>query len=415
MGVTADEKFLTRSVNSEDDVRRLVEFNSEVHSQSGEPDPRLGVYVADLLEPGLHPTVTWDDYFLVEDPASGEIASSLMIIPQTWEYAGIPFGVGRIEMVGTRPEYRRRGLVREQFNAAHARCEALGLPVQAITGIAHYYRQFGYDYMLEIGGGQRIALGLIPETPEDSPYHLRLWQEADLPALEALYARQSRGKLVICQRPASHWRYLFRHDSPDSVEHRWLYVIARADEVIGYAAVAADTLGPLGRITELVLNGPYPEIIPWLAPRLRDEFSVLFAGRKPDVKLMYFHFSSQHPVYPYLQPYFPAKRRPYAWYIRVPDTAGLVRLIAPELDRRIAEGTLAGLTRSLALNFYNGGLRLDFERGRLVDAKNLPRGVDMEDSIPQSVFLQLLFGYRSLGQLARIYLEVEFSPETDRK
>src|SRR5574341_146024 len=80
--------------------------------------------------------------------------------------------------------------------------------------------------------------------------------------------------------------------------------------------------------------------------------------------------------------------------------------------RRVSEGTLAGLTRSLALNFYNGGLRLDFERGRLVDAKNLPRGVDMEDSIPQSVFLQLLFGYRSLGQLARIYLDVEFSPET---
>ena len=93
-----------RTVSSEDDVKRLIDFNSEVHSESGEPDPRLGVYVADLLKPGLHPTVTWDDYFLVEDPASGEIASSLMIIPQTWEYAGIPFSVGRIEMVLENPE-----------------------------------------------------------------------------------------------------------------------------------------------------------------------------------------------------------------------------------------------------------------------------------------------------------------------
>jgi hypothetical protein len=34
------------------------------------------------------------------------------LISQIWAYEGIPFGVGRPELVGTLPEYRNRGLVR---------------------------------------------------------------------------------------------------------------------------------------------------------------------------------------------------------------------------------------------------------------------------------------------------------------
>ena len=37
------------------------------------------------------------------------------VISQTWSYRGIPFDVGRPELVATDPAYRRRGLVRRQF------------------------------------------------------------------------------------------------------------------------------------------------------------------------------------------------------------------------------------------------------------------------------------------------------------
>ena len=36
---------------------------------------------------------------------------------QTWTYGGVPFEVGRPELVATHPDYRRRGLVRAQFEA----------------------------------------------------------------------------------------------------------------------------------------------------------------------------------------------------------------------------------------------------------------------------------------------------------
>jgi predicted acetyltransferase len=69
-----------------------------------------------------------------------------------WEYGGIPFGVGRPEIVASDPGYRERGLVRAVFELLHARSAALGHMAQGITGIPYYYRQFGYEYALDQGG-----------------------------------------------------------------------------------------------------------------------------------------------------------------------------------------------------------------------------------------------------------------------
>jgi GNAT superfamily N-acetyltransferase len=406
------DTLLLRTVESEADVQKIVDLCNIVFSDTDQPDPRVGAWAADLLAPNNHPTLTWNDYFLVENTASGEIVSTLNLIPQVWTYEGIPFGVGRIELVGTHKEYRRQGLVRAQFEAVHRRCEELGLPVQGITGIPYYYRQFGYEYALELAGGYHVALSMIPETPASSPFSLREWQPTDLPRLETLYASSIRGKLIACQRPASHWHYRFAGQQAQSALKHWLYVIVRANEIVGYLVIPADCEGPQQRVVEMVLDAPSSDVIPWLLPRLRDESAVRFPSAKPPHQSIYFNLGSRHPIYPFLRSYRPIRRRPYAWYIRVPDLAGFTRLIAPVLERRIAHGPLAGLTRSLVLNFYTGGLRLDFEAGRLAAADNLPPGVEKADaSLPPLVFLQLVFGYRNFSQLYRIYPDAIGKPE----
>lgn len=406
------DSLLLRTVESEADVQKLVDFCNIVFSETGEPDPRIGAWAADLLAPGSHPTLTCDDYFLVEDTATGQIVSSLNLIPQTWTYEDIPFAVGRVELVGTLKEYRRRGLVREQFQAVHQRCKELKLPVQSITGIPYYYRQFGYEYALDLGGGYTVALSMIPETPASSPFDLREWQPGDLPRLEALYASSIRKKLIACQRPTEHWHYRFAGQRPQSIQKIWLYVITRADEIAGYLAIPLDRWGPHLRIAELVLGVPYPDVIPWLLPRLRDLILVHFPDADPPLQSIYFNLGSHHPVHPYLKSYLPVHRAPYAWYIRVPDLAAFVNQIAPALEKRIARGPLAGLTRSLVLDFYTGGLRLDFDKGRLAAAANLARGVEKFDGrFPPLVFLQLLFGYRSLAQLSHSFPDARPNPD----
>ena len=141
------------------DVDRVVLFNTHVHSDQGwdVPDTKLGFWVQDLMS-GSHPTVTVGDFLVVEDTATGEIVSSTNLIPQTWSYAGIEFGVGRPELVGTHPDYRRRGLVRAQFEVLHQWSAERGHSVQAITGIPWYYRQFGYDMALDLWFPARLRV-----------------------------------------------------------------------------------------------------------------------------------------------------------------------------------------------------------------------------------------------------------------
>ena len=95
------------------DTQALVDFNSRVHSDDGQdkPDERIGAWVEDLMA-RPHPTFDPGNFTIVEDTRKGRIVSSLNLIPQTWTYAGIPFKVGRPEVVGTLKDYRRRGLVR---------------------------------------------------------------------------------------------------------------------------------------------------------------------------------------------------------------------------------------------------------------------------------------------------------------
>ena len=56
----------------------------------------------------------------------------------------------------------------------------------------------------------------------------------------------------------------------------------------------------------------------------------------------------------------------YAWWIRFPNLPAFVRLIAPILEQRVEQSVLAGYTGEFCIDFYRGGLRLDFAQGRLV-------------------------------------------------
>ena len=66
-------------------------------------------------QPGFGP----GDFTLVEDTRTGAVVSALNLMSQVWSYDGTEFGVGQVEMVATKPEYRRHGLIRAQMQVVH--------------------------------------------------------------------------------------------------------------------------------------------------------------------------------------------------------------------------------------------------------------------------------------------------------
>src|SRR5687768_8052621 len=138
------------------DAGELSAFLTRVMDRNGEPDPVAGAWARELLRgEQSHPTSRPDDGTVVVDDASGRIVSCCFLIRQTWTYAGIPFGVGRPELIATEPAFRGRGLVRAQLAEIHNRSGAFGHRMQAITGIPYFYRQFGYEPALITAGGRR--------------------------------------------------------------------------------------------------------------------------------------------------------------------------------------------------------------------------------------------------------------------
>src|SRR5207302_1856661 len=98
----------------------------------------LGNLMRELMS-GMHPSMGPGDFALVEDrrKQGNPLIACTCLWRHTWEYEGIPFGVGRPEIVATDPAYRNRRLIRAIFEAIHARSETEGHLVQAITGIPY--------------------------------------------------------------------------------------------------------------------------------------------------------------------------------------------------------------------------------------------------------------------------------------
>lgn len=191
-----------------DDGEILSKFNTHIHQRedTNEPDEQVGVWTRDLIE-RPHPTFRSDDFTIVEDTSTGAIVASMNLISQTWSYAGIKFKVGRPELVGTAPDFRGRGLIRAQFETIHKWSAQRGEIVQAISGIPYYYRLFGYEMAMEMGGGRVGYKPLIPklEAEEREPYHFRSAEEPDLPFLEKLEAQANQRYLVSCIRDELMW------------------------------------------------------------------------------------------------------------------------------------------------------------------------------------------------------------------
>lgn len=395
------------------DAGALADFNKMIHRDPGivEPDEGVAVWTRDLLR-GDHPTFGVGDFTIVEEQATGRIVSSLNLISQTWTYAGIPFKVGRPELVGTDPAYRNHGLVRAQFEVAHAWSAERGEPVQAITGIPYFYRQFGYEMAMVLGGGRRGYPSEFPQLKpgETEPHRFRPATVADLPFVMAVDAHAARRPLVYCLRDEALWRYELFGKSVGNVDRlEWAIVETPAGEPVGVVGYKTRLEG--GRLpvsyVELKPGVSWLRVVPTILRSLAS-IGAEAAERagKPLTSLM-FWLGAEHPLFTVADERLPNVRRPYAWYLRVADVPGFLRHIGPALEGRLAGSVAAGHTGELKLNFYRDGARLVFEDGRLAEVTSWQPSRDEPGSagFPGHSFLHLLFGHRTLLELRTTFAD----------
>lgn len=411
------------------DTEKIATLTGHVFRDKADEPPNVRMMdQMRVIMRGDHPYMTPGDFAVVEDLGKPErpIVACTCLWQHRWSYGGIPFTAGRPEFVATDPDYRNRGLVRAIFDFLHERSDGRGDLMQGITGIPYFYRQFGYEMVLDLGGGCSALVNQIPEPKEDepAPCRLRAATVEEVPLLQELHLRNRGESLLWHDADEAFWHYLVRYwDDPAihyeerilvGINARAYMIVDATDTVLGMVVVGHHRWGKALGIYELALQPQtnLQTILPALLRALREHglAAPTIRENQPDFAQLTFQLGRHHPIYELMGTNIaPKPDRPYAWYIRVPDVPAFVRHIAPLLEERLTQSVLTGHTGELLLDFYRGGLRLNFEQGKLVAAEPWRAPVYDDDSkagFPPLVFLQLLLGYRSLDELLDIFPDV---------
>ena len=290
-----------------------------------------------------------------------------------------------------------------------------GEKLQAITGIPYYYRQFGYEMGISFGGGRIGYQPQIPKLKEDEqePFIIRSAEEGDIDFILDLYEHASGRYLLSCQRDEAIWRYELSGMSEKNINRSEIRLIETvAGEKVGYLAHNSFIWGPHMAATAYEVKPGIswgvvtPSVIRYLIHTgeqyaARDEDGPACSG-------FGFWGGIQHPVYDVLADKLPRVRKPYAWFVRLPDIPDFVQHIALALEKRLANSPFSGHTGELKLTFYRRGLKMTFEYGRLNETaawEPTPHGHSGDAAFPDLTFLQLLFGYRSLDELDNAFAD----------
>ena len=307
--------------------------------------------------------------------------------------------------------------------------------MQAITGIPYYYRQFGYEYALDLYGIRRVYLADISAAVDGraAEYRLRPATDGDAKDLLALYNQRRADSLVWCETDEAYWQYsvaardlpLIRSLDPvycPLIDHLYM-IVESTGAVAGYVATA-----PVRRTMALSIDDMelYPHVNwPRVMLDLLRELAQL-AGQTPrrtptgpdgePATELAFNLGRAHPAYEVLGAKLaPRYEPPDGWYVRIPDVPAFLQHVGPVLEARLASSTLVGYSGDLKIDFYRGGLRLVFDQGKLKGAEPWQEalyGDECHAHFPPLLFLQLVFGYRSLDELYANFQDVWPKDET---
>ncbi|MEN8181196.1 MAG: GNAT family N-acetyltransferase [Myxococcota bacterium] len=403
-----DDGLVLRRANAAD-TEAVVAFNRAVHADPPDypPEEYAAAWTRELMD-GRHPSMRAQDFVLVEDVKAGRIASCLCLVSHRLHFGGVELAAGQPELVGTRPEYRRRGLVARQFEVIHRWSEERGQRLQLIDGIPWFYRQFGYEMALEQAQGRRVHAPELDAGVPAPDVRVRPAQVGDAALLAEVQARSSTRHRLSCRRSEAFWRYELTARDAMSMRSRLYKVL----ETEGGEPLAALVHYPILNRTLLPVNfcertdeGSWSSLLPALFTELRREgeaFAARDGGSFEGANLL---LGSQHPLYEVAGSRAATPMPSSAWYVRVPDLPGFLREVAPALEAHLENSPAAGHSGRLDVSLYRSGLRLVLEAGRLVAVESWQPSTDERGhvALPGLTFLQLLFGLHPLSELRRFW------------
>jgi hypothetical protein len=395
------------------DAEQVVELNRLVHGnpEKDELGDEVAIWTADLFA-GCNKAIGPSDFTIVEDTSTGKIVSTICLMSQTWNIGGIDTLMGIPELVGTHPDYRRRGLVRKQFDLMHRWSADRGQLFNTIMGIPNYYRQFGYEYAIDAYGGSMTSSDLLKQVSlkddEQVPFTARDADRSDAQFVSDIYKNiHERGFVTVNRTPQIVEAELF--ETSDGSAFNWrARILEKEGRPVCVYMYGLEKMGEKGiRVDVFEIDSS----VNWLDASKSMLIDLQALGKrfisegKVKAEMFEFSFGNSHPLYRIYQEPLGSEKKPYAWYVRVGDMPKLLNHLSPLFEKRLAESELRGWSGDARISFYNDGVSMTFESGILksVESTGYIERNDVSAHYPELTFLQALFGKRSFSQLRDIH------------
>jgi predicted N-acetyltransferase YhbS len=392
-----DDGLVLRTAANEADIERVAAFDSRAFEEEGigEMCRRLFLY---------HPNTQPSDLIFVEDEKTGEVVSSLCLIPWQWRYEDVTLKVGEMGIVATLEPYRRRGLIRAQADYLKELLVQRGFDISNIQGIPYFYRQFGYEYAIPLEGGYRVELHQVPNLGEGETPSFTCHPEAvaDLRILKRLYGEAAQDLAIHTCRDDAIWRYLSEHSSTTETAYEGWAVEDANGEVIGYFRIQKHAFGEALTVYEVSrLNYDAAVAVLRCLKKLATE------RKKPSIRL---RLPANCGLARVAQYHGAHDLGTYAWQIHIPNMARFLSTIGPVLERRLARSPFAGLTEKVWISFYREAVQLHFTDGKLtqVESMGFAGGATR---IPPRAAVPLMLGYRSREELCESWPDLDAPPK----
>jgi predicted N-acetyltransferase YhbS len=384
-----------KTAASEADIERVAASDTRAFDEKA-----IGEFCRTLFL--HHPNTQPSDLIFVEDEKTGEVVSSLCLIPWEWQYEDVTLKAGEMGIVGTVEPYRRRGLIRAQAEYHNELLLDRGFDLSQIQGIPHFYRQFGYEYTLPLEGGYSIEIHQIPEPDGDGNFKCRPETEADLPVLKRLYDEASRNLAIHTSRDDAIWRYLSEHSSATITGYTGWVVEDTDKEIIGYFRIQKYGFGRSLNVYE-ASEMSYGAAL----AALRYMGKLAVEREKPNIRLI---LPANCVLIQVARHHGAHDLGTYAWQIHIPDMTRILRTIGPILERRLAESPFARLTEEIRINLYRDTIALHFNNGKLTKVESLG-AAGGPIRIPPRAFVPLILGYRNREELRESWPDLGMPPK----
>ena len=414
---------------SHEDADNLADFHEEVFMD--EPSGTRAWWIAEwgrdlLTKP--HPTFSPSDCLIVEDTRNNRIASSSLYLTQQWQCDGARFQVGQPEIVGTRKEYRERGLIRKQFEVMHRWADERNHDILVVHGIPHYYRQFGYEMALGQYPRRNALIEALPRWTEDEQRNhvLRDVTLDDVEFVTRLVNTTNQRALYSPVFEPDQMRYMMfdRNERSGAAWRTAILCKNTADgpgEPIGAIMYALVVAIDEARILRIEMAGPthwrlaLEDLLREFEERAR---TITDGNPDPDrrIKVVNTEMQPGHPAHIFDNGVLgPKPDTDYAWYVRVSNLANFFTKISPALNHRLANSVHASYNGTLNINLGNSRLSISFNNGEFSQATNSGRAPrsDATAAFPGGNFMQILFGRRSIADVVRTEADCEVMSKAD--